>query len=98
VLNEANPPPEIIKNNILKSLEDLLVDSSYVPMEFNGDEIMHNAGSKANLEQALELISRAKQIDPDATRTAVNDLIEKHKEQMPELMRDSITSYMRLNF
>jgi hypothetical protein len=104
MFSEADPAKEIMKSNILHDLEEIFFKSKEVNPYFTEGALAEEhdklirADSDANMAQAKELIKRAKEIDPDGTRAAVMDLLEKYHGIMQQFMFDEITSYMRLKY
>ena len=112
MFSEADPAQEILRKNALMDLEQLFIKSKFMPdlPEFqDAEEIQEeiNIPNKqaikftfveANFEQALNIINRAKAIDPEGTRKAVTGLLKKYHKVMLEILYDDLTSYMNSRY
>ena len=112
MFSEANSSLDIQKKNVLSDLEILLETSGYIPNvpeffqtepdpnvpEIPTSERLREMSVDTNLEQAIELIKRAKSIDPDGARQAVLKILKDNKKNIHEYYYEQLKSYMNLKY
>lgn len=96
MLEEADPSQEIRRRNLILTLEGLIKGSGFVSEEFKGSEELGYAGTEANIEQAITMIKEAAQIDSQATKTEVFELLIKYKAIINKNLEEEINRLIRL--